>query len=145
MNLVLIVVELCSLRTFKYIFQSTLLLILPMALFSSGFPDVVDTISITVVIIVICSSVNTYFSYVEVSLYTWFVEGEGVHSPSNLNFHIWYEFEIWTSNSSRQKETIVLVITLLTWLVCNLKITNHFLTKLRDQDDNATNQLYLSR
>ena len=114
MNLVLIVVELCSLRTFKYIFQSALLLILPMALFSSGFPDAVDTISITVVIIVICSSVNTYFSYVEVSLYRWFVEEEGVHSPSNLNFHIRYEVEIWTSNSSRQKETIVLVITLLT-------------------------------
>ena len=130
MNLVLVVVELCYLRTFKYAFKSTLLLILPMALFSFGFPDVVDTISITVLMIVICSSVNTYFLYEELSLYTWFVEGEGVHSSWNFNVHFSYEVEIWTSNNSRQNETKVGVITFLTRLVYNLKTTNHFPKKI---------------
>ena len=70
MNLALIVVELCSLRTFKHVFKSTLLLILSITLFSSSFPDIIDIISIAAVIIITCLSVSTYPLYVELSLHT---------------------------------------------------------------------------
>ena len=139
MNLVLIVVELCYLRTFKYVFESTLLLILPMTIFSSGFPDVVGTISITVVIIVICSSVNTYFSYVELSLYTWFVERKA-HIPPGISTSI-YDMKL---KFGRVMEDMASILCLRD-LVWNLKTTNHFQTKLCDHVDDVNNRVYLSR
>ena len=90
MNLALIVVELCSLRTFKHIFKSTLLLILSITLFSSSFPDIIDIISITAVSIITCLSVSTYSLYVELSLHTQFVEEESIH-PTGISTSIYME------------------------------------------------------
>ena len=48
--------------------------------------------------------------YVELFLGTWFVQ-ECAPGTWNLNFHIWYEVETWTSDRPWQKETIEDVIT----------------------------------
>ena len=58
------------------------------------------------------------------------VRREGGFTPLwNLIFHIWHTVETWISSSPWQKEIVDNVITLVTWLICNLQ-TKPFSNKL---------------